>query len=527
MMTYPLIGNYGLTDEDYETRVPRIGGFIVREYNDKPSNYRYTRTLADVMRENNIPGIEGVDTRAITRMLRDEGSMRAILTERPREEALETLRATAVPHDQVARVSGKSVWFSRTANYRYNVVAVDCGIKLNIVRRLNKKGCNIIVVPYDTPAETILGFKPDALFLSNGPGDPEDVTPVIELVRRLCGQLPIFGICLGHQMIALAFGAKTYKMKFGHRGGNHPVKELATGKVEITSQNHSVRGGSGQPRGHRAARHAHQFARSDRRGPRLPGKARLQRAVPSGERARPAGQRLSFRPLHRHHGGGTQACLSARTFRKSWSSVPAPSSSARRRNSIIRARRPAWRSRNRGTTVILLNSNPATIMTDTHIADKVYMEPLTLEYTAKIIRKERPDALLPTLGGQTGLNLAMQLHKKGVLKECQCEILGTGFDCIEKAEDREKFKELCLEIGEPVIASDVAGTVEEALAIARRIGFPVVLRPAFTLGGTGGGFADDEEELLLRAENALQPFAGQSGAGGEIHPAVIKKSNMK
>ena len=119
------------------------------------------------------------------------------------------------------------------------MVAVDCGIKLNIVRRLNKKGCNIIVVPYDTPAETILGFKPDALFLSNGPGDPEDVTPVIELVRRLCGQLPIFGICLGHQMIALAFGAKTYKMKFGHRGGNHPVKELATGKVEITSQNHS------------------------------------------------------------------------------------------------------------------------------------------------------------------------------------------------------------------------------------------------------------------------------------------------
>ena len=157
-----------------------------------------------------------------------------------------------------------------------------------------------------------------------------------------------------------------------------------------------------------------------------------------------------------------------------------------------------------GYTVILLNSNPATIMTDTHIADKVYMEPLTLEYTAKIIRKERPDALLPTLGGQTGLNLAMQLHKKGVLKECQCEILGTGFDCIEKAEDREKFKELCLEIGEPVIASDVAGTVEEALAIARRIGFPVVLRPAFTLGGTGGGFADDEEELLLRAENALR-----------------------
>ena len=238
-MTYPLIGNYGLTDEDYETRVPKIGGFIVREYNDKPSNYRYTRTLADVMRENNIPGIEGVDTRAITRMLRDEGSMRAILTERPREEALETLRATAVPHDQVARVSGKSVWFSRTANYRYNVVAVDCGIKHNIIRSLNARGCEVTIVPWTVTAEEVMAMHPDGLFISNGPGNPKDAKPVITLVRALRGKLPIFGICLGHQIIALAYGASTYKLKFGHRGGNHPVKNLQTGKVEITSQNHS------------------------------------------------------------------------------------------------------------------------------------------------------------------------------------------------------------------------------------------------------------------------------------------------
>ena len=157
-----------------------------------------------------------------------------------------------------------------------------------------------------------------------------------------------------------------------------------------------------------------------------------------------------------------------------------------------------------GYTVILVNSNPATIMTDTHIASKVYMEPLTLEYVAKIIRKERPDALLPTLGGQTGLNLAMQLHQKGVLRECRCEILGTGFDSINKAEDREKFKALCEEIGEPVIASGIAETLEQAKEVARHIGYPVVLRPAFTLGGTGGGFADNEEELLVVAENALR-----------------------
>ena len=157
-----------------------------------------------------------------------------------------------------------------------------------------------------------------------------------------------------------------------------------------------------------------------------------------------------------------------------------------------------------GYEVILVNSNPATIMTDTDIADKVYMEPLTLEYVAKIIRMERPDALLPTLGGQTGLNLAMQLAKKGVLRECSCEILGTGFSSIEQAEDREKFRELCKSIGEPVIASEIAHSMEEIKKAAEDIGYPVVLRPAFTLGGTGGGFADNEEELMELGENALR-----------------------
>ena len=157
-----------------------------------------------------------------------------------------------------------------------------------------------------------------------------------------------------------------------------------------------------------------------------------------------------------------------------------------------------------GYTVILVNSNPATIMTDTDIAHKVYMEPLTLEYLARIIRKERPDALLSSLGGQTGLNLSMQLAEKGILAECRCEILGTGFTSIQMAEDREKFKELCMSIGEPVIASDVAETVEECSRIAKEIGYPVVLRPAFTLGGTGGGFAGDETELLELAESALR-----------------------
>ena len=157
-----------------------------------------------------------------------------------------------------------------------------------------------------------------------------------------------------------------------------------------------------------------------------------------------------------------------------------------------------------GYEVILINSNPATIMTDTNIADKVYMEPLTLEYVSRIIRKERPDALLPSLGGQTGLNLAMQLAKKGVLEECQCEILGTSFKSIEMAEDRLEFKEMCQRINQPCLESHIARNIDDVVKYANLIGYPVVLRPAFTLGGTGGGFAYNDEEVLEIGKNALK-----------------------
>ena len=169
-----------------------------------------------------------------------------------------------------------------------------------------------------------------------------------------------------------------------------------------------------------------------------------------------------------------------------------------------------------GYEVILVNSNPATIMTDTGIADKVYMEPLKLEYVAKIIRFERPDAIVPGLGGQTGLNLAVQLAKKGILEECGVEILGTSFKSIEQAEDRELFKELCLSLGEPVLPSEIVNSIEEGVKVAEKIGYPVVLRPAFTLGGTGGGFADNEEELreLMRNALALSP----------VHQVLVEKS---
>ena len=241
VMTYPLIGNYGIADEDFETKIPTVGGLIVREYNDSPSNFRCTKTLSEVMEEYKIPGISGVDTRKLTRSIRDRGTRRALITSAstPVGEALEVLEAVKAPRDAVSRVSCRKRWYARTSGAAYSVVAVDFGIKLNIIRSLNRRGCNVTVVPYDTPSEEIIKMRPDGVFLSNGPGDPQDVPGAVELINMLKGRYPMFGICLGHQLIGLACGAETYKLKFGHRGGNHPVKNLTNGRVEITSQNHS------------------------------------------------------------------------------------------------------------------------------------------------------------------------------------------------------------------------------------------------------------------------------------------------
>ena len=241
VMTYPLIGNYGMAADDYETGTPTIGALIVREYNDKPSSFRSERTLAEVMEKYGIAGICGVDTRRLNRSIRDHGSQKAFLTraEISCEDGLARIRDCKMPHDAVSRVSCRVPYEVRETQARFHVVAIDCGMKRNIVRSLAARGCRVTVLPWNTTAEAILTLHPDGVFLSNGPGDPTDVPETIQTVRALLGKVPIFGICLGHQILALSYGAKTYKLKFGHRGGNHPVKDLETGKIEITSQNHS------------------------------------------------------------------------------------------------------------------------------------------------------------------------------------------------------------------------------------------------------------------------------------------------
>ncbi len=238
VMTYPTIGNYGITDEDFEARNLTIGGLVVREECKTPSNFRYTKTISELMEEYSIPGISGVDTRMLTRIIRDSKSCRAAIVsaDMSKEEALALIASTPEDHNAVERVSCKKRWYSRTPNHRFDVVMVDCGAKLNLVRMLNKQGCNVVIVPFNTSAEEILAFNPHGILVSNGPGAPADVPAVVELIKKLRGKLPIFGVGLGHQLIALAYGAEVSQIEGVHRGGGHPVRNLESGKIEITAQ---------------------------------------------------------------------------------------------------------------------------------------------------------------------------------------------------------------------------------------------------------------------------------------------------
>jgi len=253
VMTYPLIGNYGVNDEDCESSLIHMEGIIVREYCDNPSNYRATKTLKQYLEDHGKIGIEGLDTRAVTRRIRTRGAMRGIISTNGSDmaELLEKVRSypgllgrDIVQHVSCAKAYG---WFGGKAvpvegissrGERLRVVVLDCGVKHNILRNLESAGCELIVVPARASALDVMAYNPDGLLVSNGPGDPAPLTYAIETVRSLLGRIPIFGICLGHQILGQALGGKTEKLKFGHHGVNQPVKNMRTGRVEITSQNH-------------------------------------------------------------------------------------------------------------------------------------------------------------------------------------------------------------------------------------------------------------------------------------------------
>jgi carbamoyl-phosphate synthase small subunit len=264
VMTYPLIGNYGITPEDVESRKPFLSALVVKEPSRIASNWRHDRTLDEYLRAHGIPGLFGLDTRALVRHLRSRGAMRGVIADDPGNVGALVERAGAVPSmagsDLASRVTDERqyAWSESCGGWSapgvgrvplsaragaddappLRVVAYDYGIKWNILRCLVEVGCDVTVVPSTTPASDVLALRPDGVVLSNGPGDPEPVEYAVQNVRELLGRVPVFGICLGHQLLGLACGGRTYKLKFGHRGGNHPVMDIATRKVEITSHNH-------------------------------------------------------------------------------------------------------------------------------------------------------------------------------------------------------------------------------------------------------------------------------------------------
>ena len=368
------------------------------------------------------------------------------------------------------------------------------------------------------PASEVLALNPDGIFLSNGPGDPDAVPYAKENVQQLIGKKPIFGICLGHQIMGLALGGKTYKLKFGHHGGNQPVMDLTTRKVEITAQNHGFAVDADSLGG--AAQLTHLNLNDNTvEGLGAPRAADIFRPVSSRVVARTARRELFVQTFYRPDGAAPRlvASMPKRTDIKSVLLIGAGPIIIGQACEFDYSGTQALKAlKEEGYRVILVNSNPATIMTDPGFADRTYIEPITTDIVEKIIAKERPDAILPTLGGQTALNLAIDLAEKGILEKYGVEMIGAKLESIKKAEDRDLFKEAMRRIGLDLPRSGYARSMKDAMRIQKRLDFPVIIRASRTLGGSGGNFAYNAAEFkeVVQAGLAISP----------VHEVLIEES---
>jgi len=560
VMTYPLIGNYGATPDFLESGRPWVRAVITRQLSTFQQHWRSHQSLAEWLDGYGVPIMTGCDTRRLARHLRGTGAQRAILGpghELPllgervqrvtRLEEQDLVRQVSEGFSDVVESldpallppspsgGGQGGGLRQWTGLR--VVVVDYGVKRNILRSLRARGVEVEVLPHDSDLEMILARRPAAVVLSNGPGDPAQLQSTVAMTRQLIRRLPVLGICLGHQLIGQAAGARTSRLRFGHHGGNHPVLDLRTGRVTMTSQNHefevdadSLPASSGFRVSHR---NLHDGSVEGLVHDHLP--VRSVQFHPEGG-AGPQDNQVIFDEFLDLVTGSHPTPITVREPVRRPTSVlvigSGPIVIGQAAEFDYAGTQACKALREEGVRTILVNSNPATIMTDEGIADRVYIEPLTVEAITAIIERERPDGLLPTLGGQTGLNLAVALADAGVLDRCQVRVLGTPLASIREAEDREAFKAVLLRIGEPVPDSRTVTTIEAAREFAASIGFPLVVRPAYTLGGTGGGMAESPLELEavvrdgLAASPIRQVLVERSLAGWkEIEYEVMRDAN--
>jgi len=529
VLTYPLIGNYGVPSEDeldqyglhkyFESDAIQVRALIVSDYSFDHSHHQAMLSLSQWLIKHNIPALYNIDTRMLTKKLRVNGSMlgKIEFNHLPKIELENPYDLNLVAH--VSRKNVQEFGKKEDDDKQTKIIAIDCGIKNNIIRYLCSKGVYLKVVPWD------YDFNGDddkgqfhGLFISNGPGDPEMATKTVENVKKFMKNspnIPLFGICLGNQILALASGAKTYKMKFGNRGMNQPVIDLRTSRCYITPQNHGFAvdeqtlSKDWKPFFRNANDHSNegiihsykpwfsvQFHPEAQGGPR--DTEFLFDMFLSRIRNRNHYEITILDNIYRNitHigsdniekvlllGSGGLSIGQAGEFDYSGSQA-------------IKA------LKEENVNVVLINPNIATVQTSSNMANNVYFLPVTPEYVTRVIEKERPDGILLQFGGQTALNCGIKLKENGILEHYGVRVLGTPVETIEMTEDRQVFAEKLAEVNEKVAPSATATNIKEAIGVANKIGYPILLRSAFALGGLGSGFAENETELKALAAKAF------------------------